>query len=255
MGGGLGALASTFLPGGDQALWPLVGMTAVLGGTMRSPLTGIVFALELTDDIQALPALLIAAVTAHAFTVLCMKRSILTEKVARRGFHVSREYSVDPLERHSVGDVMSQEVVTIPATAHVKELMEAYFFAGDGRKHQGYPVVDKDGRLVGMVARSNILKQWIASIGKGSGAGELSGAEPIIAYDLIEREAVTAYPWESCRVAAERMAQSRVGRLPVVEPDNPRRVVGIITRSDLLKPRGIHAEEEYKRERFGLVSR
>jgi H+/Cl- antiporter ClcA/predicted transcriptional regulator len=255
MGGGMGALASTFLLGGDKALWPLVGMTAVLGGTMRSPLTGIVFAIELTDDIQALPALLIAAVTAHAFTVLCMKRSILTEKVARRGFHVSREYSVDPLERHSVGDVMSPDVVTIPATAHVKELMEAYFLPGDGRKHQGYPVVDKDGRLVGMVARSNILKQWIANIGKGSGAGELSGAEPIIAYDLIEREAVTAYPWESCRVAAERMAQSHVGRLPVVDPDNPQKVVGIITRSDLLKPRGIHAEEEYKRERFGLVSR
>src|SRR5262249_31475549 len=104
MGGGVGALEAAFLPGGDATLWPLVGMAAALAGTMRSPLTGVLFALELTNDINALPALLIASVVAHAFTVLVMKRSILTEKVARRGYHVSREYTVDPLEMLSVGD-------------------------------------------------------------------------------------------------------------------------------------------------------
>lgn len=249
MGGGLGALASTFIPGSDKALWPLLGMTAVLGGTMRSPLTGIIFALELTGDFQCLPALLIAAVIAHAFTVLCMKRSILTEKVARRGYHISREYSVDPLERHSVGDVMSKEVITISASAQVKELIEEYFFSSNGRKHQSYPVLNKEGELIGMVARSNMLKQWIAAIGAAETQSELADAQSIIAYDLIEREAITIYPWESCRVAAERMAQARVGRLPVVDPENPRKLVGIITRSDLLKPRELHAEEEGKRER------
>jgi H+/Cl- antiporter ClcA len=252
VGGGMGALASTFLPGGDRALWPLVGMTAVLGGTMRCPLTGIIFALELTDDVQCLPALLIAAVMAHAFTVLCMKRSILTEKVARRGFHISRQYSVDPLERHSVGDVMSHDVITIPATAPVKELVQEYFFAPDGRRHQGYPVVDAAGRLVGVVTRSNILQQWIANIGKSDAPGGFTVEEPVIAIDLVEREPMTIFPWESCRVAAERMAQSRIGRLPVVDPKNPRAVVGIISRSDLLKPRGIYADEESKRERFGF---
>jgi H+/Cl- antiporter ClcA len=254
MGGGLGALASTFLPGSDKALWPLLGMTAVLGGTMRSPLTGIVFALELTGDFQCMPALLIAAVIAHAFTVLCMKRSILTEKVARRGFHVSREYSVDPLERHSVGDMMSKEVITVPAAAPVRELVEDYFFSGNGRKHQSYPVVDRDGLLLGMIARSNMLKEWIAEIGArevgADGAIAPIGSHSIIAMDLIEREAITIYPWESCRTAAERMAQFRVGRLPVVDPDNPGRLVGILTRSDLLKPREMHVEEEGKRERF-----
>jgi CBS domain-containing protein len=249
MGGGMGALAAIFIPGSDKALWPLLGMTAVLGGTMRSPLTGTMFALELTGDVQSLPALLIAAVIAHAFTVLCMKRSILTEKVARRGYHITREYSVDPLERHSVGDVMSRDVVTVRADAHVKQLVEEYFYAANGNKHQGYPVVDKDGRLVGMIARSNMLEQWIARLGKASEGGELGLEEPIIAYDLIEREAITIYPWESCRVAAERMAQSRVGRLPVVDSEKPGRLLGIITRSDLLKPREIHAEEEGKRER------
>lgn len=249
MGGGMGALASTFIPGSDKALWPLLGMTAVLGGTMRSPLTGIVFALELTGDVQCLPALLIAAVIAHAFTVLCMKRSILTEKVARRGYHITREYSVDPLERHSVGDVMSSDVITIRADSQVKQLVEEYFYSSNGKKHQGYPVIDKDGRLIGMIARSNLLEQWIARLGKSSEDGEPGLAEPIIAYDLIERDPITIFPWESCRVAAERMAQLRVGRLPVVDPESPKKLLGIITRSDLLKPREIHAEEEGKRER------
>ena len=116
MGGALGAIESTFLPGGDRALWPLVSMAAALGGTMRSPLTSVIFALELTHDINALPALLIASTVAHGFTVLVMKRSILTEKVARRGYHISREYSVDPLERLSVGEVMTTDVVTVPAS-------------------------------------------------------------------------------------------------------------------------------------------
>ena len=96
MGGALGALESTILPGGSKALWPLVSMAAVLGGTMRSPLTSVIFALELTHDVSSLLPLLIASMIAYAFTVLVMKRSILTEKVARRGYHLSREYSVDP---------------------------------------------------------------------------------------------------------------------------------------------------------------
>jgi H+/Cl- antiporter ClcA len=73
-------------------------MAAVLAGTMRAPLMGVVFALELTHDIEALPALLPAAIVSYGFSVLLMKRSILTEKVARRGYHISQEYSVDPLE-------------------------------------------------------------------------------------------------------------------------------------------------------------
>src|SRR5581483_9744600 len=107
--------------------WPLVGMAAVMGGTMRSPLTGAFFALELTHDINALPALLVASCVAYGFTVLVMKRSILTEKVARRGYHVSREYAVDPLEMVSVGEVMAAEVVAIPAKTPVPQMLRDYF--------------------------------------------------------------------------------------------------------------------------------
>ena len=98
MGGALGGLEARFLPFEGAGFWPLVSMGAILGGTMRSPLTGVVFALELTHDVNMLLPLLLAVTIAHGFTVLALRRSILTEKVSRRGFHLSREYAIDPLE-------------------------------------------------------------------------------------------------------------------------------------------------------------
>jgi H+/Cl- antiporter ClcA len=256
MGGAMGALeylATTALGLhlGDARLWPLVSMAAVMGGTMRSPLTGVLFAMELTHDVNTFLALLIASVLAHGFTVLVMKRSILTEKVARRGYHVSREYSVDPLEILTVGDVMSKPVVTIPASLPVSELLARYFLAAGPEHHQGYPVVDANQGLLGMVTRSNLLEHWVLEfLARTPEKGGAGTAAPIIAFDLIEREPITAYPWESCRSAAERMAQASVGRLPVVSPDNPNRVIGMLTRSDLLKARARQVEEEARRERF-----
>jgi H+/Cl- antiporter ClcA/predicted transcriptional regulator len=254
MGGALGAILSIFLPGQDPALWPLVSMAAALGGTMRSPLTGVIFALELTHDIHALPAILIACVFSHAFTVLVMKRSILTEKVARRGYHVFREYAVDPLERLNVGDVMATNVITIPAATPVKRLVEE-FFLGHGPKHQGYPVLDEDGSLAGIITKADILDRWIKGLVKGTNPD--LALDPIIAYDLVQRAPITVYPDETCRSAVEKMAAAGIGRLLVVSSQDPRKLVGIVTRSDLLKPRARLAEEEQRRERFigpGLIS-
>jgi CBS-domain-containing membrane protein len=204
----------------------------------------------LTYDIRTLPVLLIGSVVAYLFTVLVMKRSILTEKVARRGYHVSREYSVDPLERLSVSDVMATDVVTVPAALPVRELLADYFLAGRPKGHQGYPVVDQAGELVGVVTRSTLLENWIYAVIKGAEGTRQPAIDVIITYDLIQREPITVFPWESCRTAAERMAQAGVGRLPVVSPEDPRKVIGMITRSDLLKPRARTVEEELKRERF-----
>ncbi len=250
MGGALGAMAAPILPGGDAALWPLVCMAAALGGTMRSPLTGTIFALELTNDIRILPALLIASVMAHGLTVLLMKRSILTEKVARRGYHISREYSIDPLERLSVGEVMTTDVVTVPAALPLRELIRNYFFSPGSRKHPGYPVLGKDGRFLGVITQSNLLEHWLGALTGGAGGLDPLGSTPIIAYDLIEASPIVAFPDESCREAAERMAESGVKRLPVVAPDDPTRLVGIVVIGDLLKARQRIVEEEAKRERF-----
>jgi chloride channel protein, CIC family len=106
MGGALGAVEASVIPGHDAGLWAMISMAAMMGGTMRSPLTAVIFLLELTHDINLLPALLIACAAAHTVTVLMMRRSILTEKVARRGHHVLREYVVNPLAQFRAEDVM-----------------------------------------------------------------------------------------------------------------------------------------------------
>jgi H+/Cl- antiporter ClcA len=238
LGGSLGALEAGFLPGGAESLWPLVGMAAVMGGTMRCPFTAVVFALELTHDVNALLPLLTASAAAYGFTVLVMKRSILTEKVARRGYHLSREYSVDPLEILTIGEVMTTGVVAVGSGLAAKDVRED-FFDNSHRKHQGYPVVDETGALVGMITRANFLEQPVS----------VEIAELKIA-DIMRRDLVVAYSEESCRTAAERMAQFDVGRLPVVAATEPHELLGIVTRSDLLKPRRRHVRDEQTRERL-----
>jgi H+/Cl- antiporter ClcA len=127
IGGALGALEAQVFPGVGAGFWPLVGLAGVLGGVMRSPLTGVVFALELTHRYEALLPLLIGATTAYAISVLILRRSVLTEKVARHGIHLSREYSVDPLEVLFVGDVMA----TVEAVAGAAALAGATNGGGD----------------------------------------------------------------------------------------------------------------------------
>ena len=116
MGGALGAFVGSWIPVGDTGLWALIGMAAMMGGTMRSPLTAMVFAVELTRDFNLFPALLIGSVAALGVTVLIMRRSILTEKLARRGHHITREYSIDPFELARVRDVMDEDVPSVSAT-------------------------------------------------------------------------------------------------------------------------------------------
>src|SRR4029079_17174329 len=98
MGGALGTIEGRFISLGDPGLWAMISMAAMMGGTMRSPLTAMIFTLELTHDLNLLPALLVSCIAAHALTVLWLRRSILTEKVARGGYHVTRGYSVDTLD-------------------------------------------------------------------------------------------------------------------------------------------------------------
>jgi chloride channel protein, CIC family len=217
----------------------MISMAAILGGTMRSPLTGVIFALELTQDVQALLPLLIACVTGHAFTVLVLPRSILTEKVARRGYHLTREYTVDPLEALTVDEVMSRDPVTVPASMNAHELERRFFTPLGPHVHQGYPVLDGSGCLAGVVTRSNLIQLSLPEDLSGRTVGELITQTPVVCF----RD-------ETCRTAAERMADAGVGRLPVVAPEDPRRLVGIITRSDLLKARRRYLELEQRRERL-----
>jgi CIC family chloride channel protein len=238
VGAALGGLEATILPIGDPGMWALVSMAAILGGTMRSPFTGVIFALELTHDINLLLPLLIACVTAHAFTVLALRRSILTEKVARRGYHVAREYAVDPLEIINAGKVMTTQVVTLPATMPLREVRRRFFSPGASSSHQGYPIVDAAGKLTGIITYTDLTRLPPAD-----------EAEARTLADWIGRKLVVAFPDEPLRVVTNRMIAAQVGRVLVVSPDQPDRLVGIVTRSDLLKARQRLLDEEERRER------
>src|SRR6202008_4293206 len=124
-GGALGGLEAMILPYEGAGFWPLISMGAILGGTMRSPFTGIVFSLELTHDVNALLPLLVATTLAHGLTVLTMRRSILTEKVSRRGYHLSREYAIDPLELLYVREVMEQTIAALPERAVLRDVVNS----------------------------------------------------------------------------------------------------------------------------------
>jgi CBS domain-containing protein len=237
MGAALGGIEAHWFPNDGVGFWPLVSMGAILGGTMRSPFTGIVFVLELTHDLNALLPLLVAVVVAHAVTVLLLKRSILTEKVSRRGFHLSREYATDPLEILFVRDVMGANVAAIPASITQAEIAAAI---GRDRGAQSlFCVVDASGELVGVVTRW-VLEQWARQT---PGQGE---SRPLAS---IVHKPIFAHEDEPLRIVVNRMAETDRTDLPVVDSVNPRKLVGRITLRDMLKARVRHLEEERRRER------
>jgi hypothetical protein len=180
IGGAVGSLEAAVLPAFGGGFWPLVSMAAILGGTMRTPFTAVVFAIELTHDFDMLLPLLVAVTMAYAFTVLAVRRSILTEKIARRGYHLTREYSTDPLEIIFVREVMQAPDDASPAALAV--------------------------------------------------AGH-------------------AYPDESLRAVAYRMAVTGATQLTVVDPEVAHTPIGTISLADLLRGRAQVLDAEQRRER------
>lgn len=245
IGGALGALAGEHFGAsfGDPGLWAMVGMAAMMGGTMRSPLTGTVFVLELTHDYHALPLLFTGCVAALCVTVLLLRRSILTEKLARRGQHVAREYSVDPFELLRVGDVMDKAPPVVPAATPVAVLSDR-IATGDPAlsRRQGTIVVDDAGNLLGVVTRGDILR----ALQTGNGS--------TVVGDLIGPAVVTVHPEETVRDAVAKMLKHEIGRLPVVGVMDPRRVIGYLGRADILTARLRQHEEEERRERGPLLA-
>jgi CBS domain-containing protein len=240
MGAGVGAVLGPLMPGGDPAVWPLVFMAAALGGMMRAPIMAVVFAFELTHDANALLPLLTAAAVSYGFTVLFMRRSILTEKIARRGYHIYREYGIDPLERHYVDEVMTSTVKSIDADISVAESLERHF--GPTQTHRAFPVV-RAGRLIGMADRK-ILGAALDAGRATSRVGDL--------YEDERRE--VALPDETCRHVAARLAAQSLDRVPVVADESSYRLIGIVSRHDLVKPSLSVFSEEREREQFRRVS-
>ena len=240
MGGALGGLETMILPAEGVGFWPLISMGAILGGTMRSPLTGIVFAIELTHDLNMLLPLLVAVTIAHGFTVLVLGRSILTEKISRRGYHMSRELALDPMEVTFAREVMRTDVIALPEHLSMKELSSLIPTDLGQRVHHIYPVVDDADRLVGVVTRRD-LRRSIQEENDGHKGGMLR--------DIVRYNPVVAFTDEPLRIVIHRMAETGFTRFPVVERENPTHLIGTISLNNLLSARVLYLEAERRREK------
>jgi H+/Cl- antiporter ClcA/CBS domain-containing protein len=233
IGGAAGFLFGQVMPG-DPGFWAMVGMAGIMSGAMRAPLTGALFAAELTNHMGALPETIAASATAYAVSVLMMRRSILTEKIARRGRHVLQEYSIDALEFQQAGQLMTRDPATLSGEMTIGDAVR---FFEQQAEHRSYPVVDPAERLVGLVSRTDALRWQIAKRSEGRLAEALSDASTQY-----------AFPDTPCGQVADMMVESGVGRVPIVDHES-RRVVGIISRQDLLKVRSGQKRVEKARSR------
>lgn len=222
LGGALGCLVGQFLPG-DPGFWAMIGMAGIMSGAMRAPITGALFAAELTGQFAALPFCIAAAVAAYAISVLLMRRSILTEKIARRGRHILQEYSVDALDLSQAKDLMTANPETLAGDMRVSEVVA--FFETEAR-HRSYPVVDQDGHLLGLVSRSDALRWQVEGYEQAT----------LLVESLSDASHPSAFPDSPSGVVADLIVHTGIGRIPIIDPES-RKVVGILSRQDLLKAR------------------
>lgn len=237
LGGLLGLAAAHWLPWLhlDPRIAAVVGMAALFAGSSRALLTSVVFAFETTQQPHVLLPLLAGCATAFLVSGLLMRTTIMTEKLARRGLRVPADYSADDLEQARVGEVCSRDVVCLNGTQTVAEVRAWLQASSAAATHQGYPVLDADTRLLGVLTRRDLL--------------DAHAADSTALATLIRRAPLLIGEDHSLREAADHMVAADVGRLVVVAADDARRVLGMLTRGDVLAahaPR-IHASRQRTR--------
>jgi CBS domain-containing protein len=235
IGGSLGAvLAIGFnyaVPGFhiDLRIAALVGMAAIFAGSSRALLTAVVFAFETTRQPAALLPLLGGCTAAYLISALIMRNTIMTEKIARRGVRVPSEYAADYLEQVSVGTACSRDVATLKTTQALAEVRRWLNDEAPHSHHQGFPVVDERGHVQGVLTRRSLLDpQWHYTLTLG---------------ELITRPPIAVNENHSLREAADHMVAESVGRVVVVSKDDPHKLVGILTRGDILAAHGRRLRE------------
>ncbi|MGW0051895.1 chloride channel protein [Nocardia nova] len=230
IGAALGAAEGGLLPHVTAGFWAMCGLAAVVGGVMRSPLTGIVFTCELTHAWNDVLPLAVASVSAYAVSVLLLKRSVLTEKIARRRLHLTREYTTDPLETFFTHEVMTADPLVLGIDDLIDPILPQTHYAGL------YPVVDGSGALVGVTTRQ-VLQNCLGTT--------------VAAATLSIRTSV--HPDNTLREVANALALAHVTAAPVVARDDPNRLCGIVTLEQLLHARRRDLHEEHHRERLLVV--
>lgn len=230
LGGVAGAGLSALFPsaGIDPRLAALVGMAALFTGASRAFLASVVFAYEATMQPAGLLPLLAGCAAAHLVSCALMRDSLMTEKIARRGIRVPAEYAADPLQNVLVRDVASATIVALRGDDDVKAARSWLASGAKGSEHQAFPVLDGEGRLLGVVTRRELEKH----------------AAPADAVrDIVRRAPVVVREDDTLREAVDQMSRHDIGRLAVVSAAAPHKVVGFLTRTSVLSAFRRHFEE------------
>jgi CBS domain-containing protein len=217
----------------------LVAMGAVFGAASRATFSFIIFAFEITRDYNAVLPLMLVSVIADGIAMLLMpKASIMTEKLARRGLRIHQDYEADALQQMVVSDTMDRQVPALPSSMAVCELAQRIArHDPEVSRHQGMLLLDDQHRLAGIITRGDLLRALDE---------DPSGAMSLL--DAGSREPVVTYPDETLHDAAARMLCNNIGRLPVVDRQDPLRVVGYLGRQQVMAARLRQLEEEHVRE-------
>jgi H+/Cl- antiporter ClcA/predicted transcriptional regulator len=238
VGGGAGAAVAGGLAwlaphaGIDPRVGALVGMAALFAGASRAPLASVVFAFETTRQSVELLPLLGGCSAAYLIACVLSKHSIMTEKIARRGRPVPSDYAADYLTQVLVRDIGCKAVVALAASQTVADVREWLAAEGAAQNHHGFPVVAEDGALLGVVTQRELLTP--------------SRDPKATVAEVVSRAAIVIAPDASVREAADLMVRESLGRLPVVERG---RLVGIVTRSDLLEAHSRRLTSEHRLQR------
>lgn len=226
IGGALGAVLAVgmnkLLPQAamDVRVAALVGMVAIFAGASRAMLTCIVFGLETTMQPWAVLPVVCGCAAAYLVSALIMRHSIMTEKMAKSGVRVPAEFVADFLDQVLVTEVMSREPVTLDVDQTLAQVREWIDTGAEGTFHQGYPLVDRNGLLVGVLTRRDLLNP--------------KKPENTVLRTLLHRPPVLVYSDCTLRDAADHMVNHDIGRLPVIDRASGGKVIGMVTRSDLL---------------------
>ena len=237
LGASIGAVAAAVLPGLgiDPRIAGLVGMAAIFAGASRALLASIVFAFETTLQPLGLLPLLGGCTAAYLVSCVLMRHTIMTEKIARRGVRVPSEYAADYLDQVWVESVATKAVIAVSATDTVAQVKEWLASGSADTRHHAFPVLDESGSLLGLVTRHSVLQE------------DGHGARAIIR-QLLKRPPAVAFANSSLREAADLMVKEGVGRLPVVSRAEPSKVIGILSRSDLLSAHARRLDENAQRQ-------
>jgi len=217
----------------------LVAMGAVFGAASRATFSFIIFAFEITRDYNSVLPLMLVSVIADGIAMLLMpKASIMTEKLARRGLHIHQDYEADVLQQVMVAETMDAEVPKIAAEMKVADLAERIARRDpEISRHQGLVIVNAEGKLAGVITRSDVLRAL---------EQDQSGAMTVL--EAGTRNLIVTYPDELLHEASAKMLRNNIGRLPVVDRKDPEKVVGYLGRPGILAARLRRLEEEHVRE-------